>query len=88
MTVLSGFQRRPFHVGTRARESAGAALAAVLRRLADSPLDSSVLQAVGGASGSGAAGGARRSSGMSATWRSVTGPDGVGRLETHWEADR
>ncbi|MCX4688567.1 hypothetical protein OG401_30445 [Kitasatospora purpeofusca] len=88
MAVLSGFQRRPFHVGTRARESVGVALAAVLRRLADSPLDSSVLQAVGGASGSGEGGGVRRSRGMSADWRTVTGPDGVGRLEARWEADQ
>ncbi|WP_051742716.1 hypothetical protein [Kitasatospora sp. MBT66] len=87
MTVLSVFQRRPLHSGTRARESAGATLAAVVRRLADSPLDSSVLQAVGGASASGPAGAARRGGGLSATWRTVAAPDGTRRLEARWESE-
>lgn len=87
MTVLSAFQRRPFHSGARTRGSAGATPAAILRRLADSPLDSSVLQAIGGAPASGALGAARRGSGMTASWQPVTGPDGVQRLEARWESD-
>ncbi|MFB8204160.1 hypothetical protein [Kitasatospora purpeofusca] len=86
MTVLSVFQRRPLHSGTRAWESAGSTLAAVLRRLAASPLDSTVLQAVGVASGSGPAGAARRGGGLSATWRPVVAPDGTRRLEARWES--
>ncbi|MFB8240452.1 hypothetical protein ACFC58_28310 [Kitasatospora purpeofusca] len=87
MTVLSVFQRRPLHSGTRARESAGASLAAIVRRLADSPLDSTVLQAVGGASASGAVGAAHRGGGLSATWRPVVAPDGTRRLEARWQSD-
>ncbi|MGV9267523.1 hypothetical protein ACWDRR_22985 [Kitasatospora sp. NPDC003701] len=86
MAVLGAFQRLPFHSGARSRGSAGAALAAVVRRLADSPLDSSVLRAVGGATASGAVGGGR--GGLSAAWRSVAGPDGVRRLEARWESGR
>ncbi|WP_159394370.1 hypothetical protein [Streptomyces sp. NRRL S-495] len=87
MTVLSVFQRRPLHPGTRAWESAGSTLAAIVRRLADSPLDSTVLQAVGGASASGSAGAARRGGGPSATWRPVVAPDGTRRLEARWDSD-
>lgn len=87
MTVLSAFQRRPFHSGARTLESARVVLAAVVRRLVDSPLDSSVLQAMGGATASGSVGTAARGKGLSATWRPVTGPDGVHRLEARWESD-
>ncbi|WP_380282194.1 hypothetical protein [Kitasatospora purpeofusca] len=87
MTVLSAFQRRPFPSGTHAGECAGSALAAIVRRLAASPLDSSVLQAVGGATASGAVAAARRGGGLSATWRPVVGPDGTRRLEARWDAE-
>ncbi|WP_405008132.1 hypothetical protein OHV13_32235 [Kitasatospora purpeofusca] len=87
MTVPSAFQRRPLHSGIHAWEFAGSALAAIVRRLADSPLDSTVLQAVGGASASGRVDAARRGGGLSATWRPVVAPDGTRRLEARWESD-
>ncbi|MEV4613222.1 hypothetical protein AB0K43_11560 [Kitasatospora sp. NPDC049258] len=90
MAVLGAFHTHAPRASARAHGSALARLTAVLRRLADSPLDSPVLLAIGGpAAGAGDAEGPRRRTvRMRADWRTVTGPDGTRRLEARWDADR
>ncbi|WP_371519902.1 hypothetical protein [Kitasatospora sp. NBC_01300] len=59
-----------------------AALAAVGRRLAESPLDSTVLHAI--TAQAPAAASADRPARLRASWRTVTAPDGTARLEASW----
>ncbi|MFJ9771490.1 hypothetical protein ACIRVF_09610 [Kitasatospora sp. NPDC101157] len=63
-----------------------AALAAVGRRLAASPLDNSVLQAV--AAPTVPNGPTGRPTRLRASWRTVTAPDGTARLEASWRPGR
>ncbi|MEV7770915.1 hypothetical protein [Kitasatospora sp. NPDC086791] len=98
MTIVAAF--RPDRPSTdRGRPRAVlAALTAVGRRLAASPLDNTVLQATAapaiaptGAPTRGPAGGhagSRRTSGMRARWRTATAPDGTTRLEATWHPAR
>ncbi|MFF2149498.1 hypothetical protein [Kitasatospora sp. NPDC058190] len=58
-----------------------AALAAVGRRLAASPLDNPVLQAVATSAATVPSG---RPLPMRSSWRTVTAPDGTARLEASW----
>ncbi|MFJ7277232.1 hypothetical protein [Kitasatospora sp. NPDC098663] len=61
-----------------------AALAAVGRRLAESPLDSPVLHAVTAQAPAPAAASAERPVRLRASWRTVAAPDGTARLEASW----
>ncbi|MFJ3218006.1 hypothetical protein ACIPLC_19035 [Kitasatospora sp. NPDC086801] len=92
MTVLGAFHRRPplpvAALAAPARGSVAATLSAIVRRLADSPLDSSVLQAVGAPTASGGTGAAHRAVRMRASWRTATAPDGSRHLEAHWDPGR
>ncbi|MFI9082090.1 hypothetical protein ACIGW8_37645 [Streptomyces sioyaensis] len=71
------------HTRTRvtapALNSARGFLAAVIRRLADSPLDSSTLQATAPRT--------FRPAPIRARWHSVTDDDGVSRLEAVWSPE-
>ncbi|MBV2156537.1 hypothetical protein [Kitasatospora sp. SUK 42] len=82
MSIVAAFQ--PVLPSTD-RGRLRAALAAVGRRLASSPLESSVLQTVaapvGGALGAAPSGGRLR---MRASWHTVAAPDGTTRLEATW----
>ncbi|MFI9321621.1 hypothetical protein ACIGXI_17810 [Kitasatospora aureofaciens] len=60
-----------------------AALAAVGRRLAASPLDNSVLRAVAAPTAPNG-----RPPRLRASWHTVTAPDGAARLEASWRPDR
>ncbi|GAA1972939.1 hypothetical protein [Kitasatospora viridis] len=84
MTVLGAFHRRPLLPALPARGPACAALSAVLRRLADSPLDSAVLQALGSPTASRGADPVRRTVRMRASWQTVTATDGTSQLEARW----
>ncbi|MEV7931067.1 MULTISPECIES: hypothetical protein [unclassified Kitasatospora] len=93
MAVLGAFHRRQplpasWPASAPARGSVAATLSAIVRRLADSPLDNSVLQAVGAPTASRGAGAARRTVRMRASWRAVTTPDGTRRLEARWGPGR
>ncbi|MEU9130788.1 hypothetical protein AB0D08_22290 [Kitasatospora sp. NPDC048540] len=88
MAVLGASHTHAPRASTRARSSALALLTAVLRRLADGPLDSPVLLAIGGPAGGGSDGRARPTVRMRASWRTVTAADGTHRLEAHWRPDR
>ncbi|MDH6137578.1 hypothetical protein P3T37_007011 [Kitasatospora sp. MAA4] len=84
MTALAPFPSLTRHrppVRLRSR------LAGVFRRLALSPLDSPVLHALHGPLADRSPVTARRASGVRATWRTVTGPDGRPRLEASWAPD-
>ncbi|MFE4974144.1 hypothetical protein ACFRAR_18795 [Kitasatospora sp. NPDC056651] len=88
MTIVAAFQpTRPTTDRGRLRST----LAAVGRRLAASPLDSTVLRA-GPADGTanGTADGTvgRGAGGLRARWRTVTAPDGTTRLEATWHPGR
>ncbi|WP_371494909.1 hypothetical protein OG871_06530 [Kitasatospora sp. NBC_00374] len=89
MAVLGASRTHAPRTSPRAFGSALALLTAVLRRLADSPLDSSVLQAIGGPAGSagGGEGVSRRTVRVRADWRTVTTADGTPRLEARWAPD-
>ncbi|MFJ1706592.1 hypothetical protein [Kitasatospora sp. NPDC088346] len=89
MAVLGASHTHAPRTSTTARGSALALLTAVLRRLAASPLDSPVLQAIGGPVGGGGDGGGptRPTVRMRAGWRTVTTADGTRRLEAHWRPD-
>ncbi|MEU6972662.1 hypothetical protein AB0A71_34080 [Kitasatospora aureofaciens] len=66
-----------------------AALAAVGRRLAASPLDNSVLQAVAAPTAPTASNGPTgRPTRLRASWHTVTAPDGAARLEASWRPGR
>lgn len=71
-------------VGLAALAALGA-LTAVVRRLAASPLDSTVLHAVGAPSAAPAGG---RTGGLRARWRTTAAPDGTTRLEATWHPAR
>ncbi|MER8105967.1 hypothetical protein [Kitasatospora sp. NPDC094016] len=92
MAVLGAFHRRhPLPAAALAAPARGpvaATLSAIVRRLADSPLDNSVLQAVGAPTASSGTGAARRTARMRASRRAVTAPDGARRLEARWGPGR
>ncbi|MFF7988817.1 hypothetical protein ACFZDG_03355 [Kitasatospora xanthocidica] len=77
MSVSTAFHSVVPDVRHRSR-SLRSALARVLDRLAASPLDSSVLGALG----------APRPARPRAHWHPVTRPDGTTALEASWEPDR
>ncbi|MBD0672268.1 hypothetical protein [Streptomyces sp. CBMA156] len=76
--------------------SAFSTLFAVGRRLAASPLETPVLQALPALAADPADGGAgpagtdtgTGTGGLRARWRAVTAPDGTTRLEARWHPDR
>ncbi|MFC9741934.1 hypothetical protein ACFVKC_28955 [Streptomyces noursei] len=59
-------------------------LSAVLRRIADSPLDSTVVRTLPRPASATGATGRERPTGLHAHWHTVTGPDGRPRLEATW----
>ncbi|MFD9689194.1 hypothetical protein ACFXPX_21220 [Kitasatospora sp. NPDC059146] len=82
MSIVAAFQPA---LPSTDRGRLRAALAAVGRRLAASPLDNTVLRAVGAPAPSPAPGLPNdRPTRMRASWHSVTGPDGTARLEASW----
>ncbi|MDH6108543.1 hypothetical protein P3T36_007713 [Kitasatospora sp. MAP12-15] len=85
MTVLGAFHRRPPLAAAAVLEPVRSALSAVVQRLADSPLDSTVLQALGGTAASRTVRPAGRTVRMRASWRTVTAADGTRHLEAHWD---
>ncbi|MFJ9455856.1 hypothetical protein ACIRST_12325 [Kitasatospora sp. NPDC101447] len=94
MTIVAVLRpTRPTRPSTdRGRRRAGltalgalAALTAVRRRLAASPLDSTVLHAVGAPSTAPTSG---RTGGLRARWQTTTAPDGTTRLEATWHPAR
>lgn len=93
MTIVAVLRpTRPTRPSTdRGRRRAGlaapgalAALPAVGPRLAASPLDSTVLHAVGAST----APTSGRTGGLRARWRTTTAPDGATRLEATWHPAR
>ncbi|MFE9574120.1 hypothetical protein ACFYMW_37300 [Streptomyces sp. NPDC006692] len=85
MSVLTAIHFPVHHATPRKRGAVRERLADVLRRLADSPLDSTVIRA---APGPGVArtptARARSGSAPHAHWHPVTGPDGRRQLEATW----
>ncbi|MGW2251011.1 hypothetical protein ACWCXH_12515 [Kitasatospora sp. NPDC001660] len=81
MSVIAAFHSVAPAAGRRGR-GLRAVLSAAIDRLAASPLDSTVLRAMGKEPAS-----ARRA-GMRAHWRSVTTADGGTRLEATWRPAR
>ncbi|MFI9274516.1 hypothetical protein ACIGXM_27970 [Kitasatospora sp. NPDC052896] len=59
-------------------------LARVIERLADSPLDSPVIQAIAAQAPTPSGATVRRAGAPRAHWRTVPGPDGSPRLEAAW----
>ncbi|MFD0260386.1 hypothetical protein ACFVH7_19195 [Kitasatospora indigofera] len=84
MTVLSLFHTRTSVRSPRAHGPARLFLGGVLRQLADSPLDNTVLQALGTPSAAGGDGPRRPFVPLRARWRPVVGADGRRRLEARW----
>ncbi|MFJ8476125.1 hypothetical protein [Kitasatospora sp. NPDC094011] len=78
MSIVAAFQPT---LPSTDRGRLRAALAAVGRRLAASPLDNSVLQSVAAPHGD-------RPLRPRAAWRTVTAPDGSTRLEASWHPGR
>ncbi|MER7845147.1 hypothetical protein ABTZ03_14520 [Kitasatospora sp. NPDC096077] len=78
MSIVAAFQPT---LPSTDRGRLRAALAAVGRRLAASPLDHTVLQAAALPTGG-------RRTALRADWRTVTAPDGTTRLEASWHAGR
>lgn len=89
MTIVAAFQ--PTHPSTD-RGRLRSTLAAVGRRLAGSPLDSTVLRAVptpaAGPAGRGDGPAGAGTGGLRARWRATTAPDGTTRLEATWHPGR
>ncbi|MFE2411702.1 hypothetical protein ACFXDE_25455 [Kitasatospora sp. NPDC059408] len=81
MSVIAAFHSAVPAAGRRGR-GLRAALSAAVERLAASPLDSTVLQAMGKESAS-----ARRAA-LRAQWHPVTTAEGTTRLEATWRTAR
>ncbi|HJD81861.1 hypothetical protein [Kitasatospora aureofaciens] len=80
MSIVAAFQPT---LPSTDRGRLRAALAAVGRRLAASPLDNSVLQAVAAPTAPNG-----RPTRLRARWHTVTAPDGTARLEASWHPGR
>ncbi|MDH6574736.1 hypothetical protein [Kitasatospora sp. MAP5-34] len=86
MTVLGALRARAPMSSFPVRRFTRALLTAILRRLADCPLDSTVLQALGSPSATRSPATGCRTVQMHATWQTIIGPDGASRLEARWDA--
>ncbi|MCX5208165.1 hypothetical protein OG689_02375 [Kitasatospora sp. NBC_00240] len=87
MTVPGTFHLRTPVRSTRAHGPSRVFLTALLRRLADSPLDNTVLQALGGPSPAGGDSPRRPPVPLQASWRPVVSADGRRRLEARWDSE-
>ncbi|MFJ8314160.1 MULTISPECIES: hypothetical protein [unclassified Streptomyces] len=85
MSVLTAIHFPVHHTTPRKRGVLRERIAGVLRRLADSPVDSTVIRAAPGpASARTPSARARSGSTPHAHWHPVTGPDGRRHLEATW----
>ncbi|MFC8450090.1 hypothetical protein [Kitasatospora sp. NPDC057223] len=91
MTALNPFHiRTPIRTSIRCARADGPAhllLTGILRRLADSPLDNTVLWALGGPSSTRGDSPHRPAVPLQASWRPVVGADGRQRLEARWRPE-
>ncbi|KOU38046.1 hypothetical protein [Streptomyces sp. WM6378] len=85
MSVLTAIHFPVRHATPRKHGAVRARLTSILRRLADSPLDSTVIRAAPGpAAVRTTTGRARSGSAPHAHWHPATGPDGRRHLEATW----
>ncbi|MFF3157952.1 hypothetical protein [Streptomyces sp. NPDC057910] len=72
------------HAPARKPGAIQARFAHILRRLADSPMDSTVIRALPGPTAARTPSARTRHAGPHAHWHTVTGPDGHNHLEATW----